>query len=117
MARVVLANSTPGYGGVNTYQANYQGYGRANRLGGQLTQPSGTLVEQLGLPQGEGLVLHSILVDSAAAKAGLKNHDILLEFGGKKVPSNLTEFSKLLNSFKKDEAVDVVILRKGKRKR
>src|SRR5262249_30277556 len=72
-------------------------------------------VDQLNLPADQGLVLHHILLDSAAAKAGLKNNDILLELGGAKVPNNLDDFAKLVNSFKSSEAIDAVVLRKGKR--
>ena len=86
-----------------------------NRLGGKLTRPSDTLIDQLGLPKDQGLLLQEILPDSAAAKAGLKNNDILLELAGKKVPNEPAEFAKVVNAVKNGEAVDAVVLRKGKR--
>src|SRR5262249_39104768 len=53
--------------------------------------------------------------DSAAAKAGVKPHDILLEFAGKPVPSDVDSFRKILDDVKAKTEVDVVVLRKGKR--
>src|SRR5439155_21475502 len=53
--------------------------------------------------------------DSAAAKAGMKAHDILLEINGKVVPDDTTEFLKIMNEIKADKPVDAVVLRKGKK--
>ena len=53
--------------------------------------------------------------ESAAAKAGIHNHDILLELNGKAVPSNPAEFVRALQDVKPDTKVDIVVLRKGKR--
>jgi len=86
-----------------------------SRLGGSFFAPNETLVDQLSLPAGQGLVLHYILLDSPAAKAGLKNNDILLQVGGTKVPNSPNEFEGLLNGFKAGEAIDAVVIRKGKR--
>jgi hypothetical protein len=86
-----------------------------NRLGVGLTKPSDVLVEQLDLPKDQGLVLNRVAADSAAAKAGLKNNDILLELGGKKVSSQPAEFLKALNEYKTGDKVDAVVLRKGKK--
>jgi beta-lactamase regulating signal transducer with metallopeptidase domain len=86
------------------------------RLGVRVQKPSETLAEQLDLPKGQGLVIDQVSPDSAAAKAGLKAHDILLEIGGKAVPDNPAEFMrKILSDIKADAKVDVVVLRKGKK--
>src|SRR5437660_287970 len=53
--------------------------------------------------------------DLPAAKAGLKTHDILLELGGKAVPSEVGDFMKALNEFKTGDKVDAIVLRKGKK--
>jgi hypothetical protein len=85
------------------------------RLGVQLQKPSETLVDQLDLPKGQGLVIDEVERDSAAGKAGVRAHDILLEVNGKAVPSNSQELAKLLGEIKPNTPVDVVVLRKGKR--
>src|SRR5262249_2842969 len=101
----------PGMGG--------QGWGPANRpeprLGAQVRKPSATLVEQLDLPKDQGVVLEEVGANSAAAKAGLKPHDIVLELNGKTVPNSVGEFAKLLKDVKANTPVDVVVLRKGKK--
>lgn len=99
---------------------NMPGFGlanveRENRLGAELQKPSRVLIEQLDLPEKQGLVLKSVKAQSAAAKAGLKTSDILLELNGKAVSSDIGDFVKQLNEIKKDTAVDAVVLRKGKR--
>ncbi len=88
---------------------------RDNRLGARLEKPNDTLVAQLGLATGKGQVLADVKDGSAAGKAGLKTHDILLELNGKDVSSNAAEFAKALNEIKKDTPVDAVVLRAGKR--
>jgi membrane-associated protease RseP (regulator of RpoE activity) len=53
--------------------------------------------------------------DSVAGKAGIRPNDILLEIGGKAVPSNFPDFQKVLSGIKADTPVDFVVLRKGKK--
>jgi S1-C subfamily serine protease len=77
-------------------------------------RPSDVLIEQLGLKKDQGLVVQEIRPDSAAAKAGLKVYDILLELGGKPIPSEVGELTRMLGDVKADTPVDLVILRKGK---
>jgi beta-lactamase regulating signal transducer with metallopeptidase domain len=88
---------------------------REGRLGAQVTVPSATLIEQLDLPKGQGLVLEEVGPNSPAARAGLKAHDILLEVNGKSVPSKVDEFRKQLAEIKAKTPVDAVVLRKGKK--
>lgn len=84
------------------------------RLGAHVEPPSATLAEQLDLPKGRGLVLKEVLPDSAAEKAGLKPHDILLELNGEKVPNEVAGLKRLMADIKPDAAVEAVVLRKGK---
>jgi hypothetical protein len=86
-----------------------------SRLGARVAAPSPTLTDQLDLPKGQGLVVEDVQQDSAAAKAGIKNNDILLELNGKSVASNPRDFVKQLEDIKANTAVDAVVLRKGKR--
>jgi hypothetical protein len=86
-----------------------------SRLGVMVEKPSETLVEQLDLPRGQGLVVREVETDSAAAKAGIKAHDVLLELNGKPVPDEARELAQQLEEIKANTPVDAVVLRKGKR--
>jgi hypothetical protein len=85
------------------------------RLGAHLIKPSKTLEDQLDLPKDQGLVLEEVGPNSAAAKAGLKRYDILLELNGKPVSSKIEEFAKQLADVKPTTPVDAVVMRKGKK--
>src|SRR5262249_61379627 len=84
------------------------------RLGVGLEKPGDTLVEQLGLTRGQGLVIGQVKPDSAAAKAGLKPHDVLVRLNGKPVPSDASEFQRLLQGIQVNTPVDAGVGRKGK---
>ncbi len=96
-------------------QFGRQGPAREGRLGARVEKPSETLVEQLDLPQGQGLVVDEVRPDSAASKAGLKAHDILLEVNGKAVSNDPHDFVKQVDAIKANTPVEVVLLRKGKK--
>lgn len=83
------------------------------RLGIRTNVPSSAVANQLGLLQGQGLVLSRVTADSAAARAGLQAHDVLLRLDGRDVPSNSSKFRKLLAEIKPGTAVDAVVLRQG----
>ncbi len=85
------------------------------RLGAVLEIPDPILMDQLDLPRGQGVVVRDVNTDSAAAKAGIKANDILLELNGKAVPSEQSEFAKLLEGIKAKTPVGAVVLRKGKK--
>jgi len=91
------------------------GFGGQIRLGVRIAVPNAALADQLDLPKDQGLVIDQVTPDSPAAKGGLKNNDILLEFNGKPVPSNPNEFIRQVHEIKADTKVDAVVLRKGKR--
>lgn len=86
-----------------------------SRFGAKLEKLSEALVEQLDLPKNQGLLLTKVKADSPAAKAGLKNNDVLLELGGKAVPNNLPDLNKMMDDIKPDSTVDALVLRKGKK--
>jgi len=87
----------------------------AMRLGAHVEPVSAEVADQLDLPKGQGLMVRNVMPDSPAAKAGLKAHDVILEIDGKKVSNNIPELARMLGDIKKDSAVDVVVLRKGKK--
>jgi len=83
------------------------------RLGIRTYVPSSAVAKQLGLPQGQGMVLNRVTADSAAARAGLQADDILLRLDGRDVPSDSSKFRKLLAESKPGAANDAVVLRQG----
>jgi hypothetical protein len=85
------------------------------RFGAHLRKPGAALADQLDLPEDEGLVVEKLTAHSAAAKAGIKRHDILLELDGKAVASDLAQFAKLVAAIKPKKPVKAVVLRKGKK--
>lgn len=85
------------------------------RLGVTLDPVSKRKATDLGLAKGIGSVVTSVLPNSAATKAGVKKDDILTELGGKAVPSDPTEFRKLVLGLPKGEPVEAVVYRDGKR--
>jgi hypothetical protein len=85
------------------------------RLGVQVTTPSETLVSQLGLPKGQGLVISEVMADSTAAKAELQKNDILMTLDGKPVGDNPADFSKLMSAMRGGAKVDLGVVRQGKK--
>jgi membrane-associated protease RseP (regulator of RpoE activity) len=104
-----------GAGGVRGRFGGFGGVMHEGRLGAMVDVPSATLVEQLDLPKDQGVVVEEVTPDSAAAKAGLKPHDILLELNGKAVPSKIDDFLKQLDDIKANTPVNAVVMRKGKK--
>ena len=86
-----------------------------SRLGVRVERPTEVLSSQLDLPPGQGLVCVDVPAESVAGKAGIKPNDILLELAGKPVSSNFPDFHKVLADVKPDTAVDIVVMRKGKK--
>jgi membrane-associated protease RseP (regulator of RpoE activity) len=85
------------------------------RLGVEVTKPSAALADQLDLPKGEGLVVRAVKPNSAADKAGLKEHDILLEFNGQPVPDEASNFAKLVAKAEAKKPTKAVVMRKGRK--
>jgi membrane-associated protease RseP (regulator of RpoE activity) len=117
--RRVLEERRPLPGRLNPNLPSGRGSGRDNgpniRLGARVGRPSEVLVDQLDLPQGQGLVIEQLTEDSAAAKAGVKANDILLELDGKPVPDNPDDFARQLAEIKANVPVDAMVLRKGRK--
>ncbi len=65
------------------------------------------------IPRGEGVLVEQVAKDSPAAKAGLQPHDILLNYGGKKLHSP-EELVKLVRADKSGQAVALSYVRGGK---
>jgi hypothetical protein len=85
------------------------------RLGIRMERVPAVAVEQLGLEPNTGIAVTMIVANSPAEKAGLKVHDIILEFAGKPVTDNAEDLARRVNEVKAGEKVDLVVLRKGKK--
>lgn len=107
-----LAGGANGLGGVPGMPVPFPD--RA-RLGIRLERVPQIASEQLGLEPNTGIAVSLVQPGSVAEKAGLKVHDIILEFAGKAVTDDTEEFIRRVNAVKVGEKVDLVLMRKGKK--
>jgi hypothetical protein len=107
---MMMGQGMPGMGMMGGFGTPHEG-----RLGVMIQTPGETLVDQLDLPSGKGLVISHVQSNSAAAKAGLKAHDILLEFNGKAVSNEPAKLVHIIGDLKANTGIDAVVLRKGKK--
>lgn len=83
---------------------------------GLLTNPvSRDLQAQFDLPEGFGLQIVEVMPDSPAQAAGLKEHDVLLNFEDQKLV-NMEQLQTLVRSKKKGDPVMLTVLSGGQRK-
>jgi hypothetical protein len=85
------------------------------RLGIRMERVPAVAADQLGLEPDAGVVVSTVMPDSPAEKAGLKVHDIIVEFAGKPVDGDLEDFVRQVGAVKAGEKVNLVVLRKGKK--
>ncbi|MSU76695.1 MAG: PDZ domain-containing protein [Gemmataceae bacterium] len=84
------------------------------RVGISTSAPSSVLAQQLGLKKDHGIVIERVEPNSAADKAGLKKHDVLVKIDGNPVAGNPFALRKQLAQLKADAAVEAVVIRGGK---
>lgn len=85
-----------------------------DKLGLRLGRVSDVLASQLGLEKNRAMIVENVQSGSAADKAGLKVHDIILQWDGKDMPADLLAFRKLAGDRKAGDAIDLKVLRQGK---
>ncbi|VTS00366.1 serine protease : Putative periplasmic serine endoprotease DegP-like OS=alpha proteobacterium Q-1 GN=htrA PE=4 SV=1: PDZ_2 [Gemmata massiliana] len=85
------------------------------RFGIRMEKLNAITAEQLGLEPNVGIAVAAVMPDSAAEKAGLKVHDIILEFAGKVVSDNTDDFVRQVSAVKVGEKIDLVVMRRGKK--
>jgi S1-C subfamily serine protease len=73
------------------------------------------LAEAFDLNKDEGIVIVDVVDDSPAEEAGLRRKDVIIEFDGKKVDGS-EPLADFVADTKIGDDVDVVVLRKGKKK-
>lgn len=92
-------------------------YGKVSRsvLGIYIQEVDEDLAKSFGLKESGGILLSQILDESAAAEAGLKEGDIIVELAGRKV-SKASAFRNQVASISPNTKVDLKIFRNGKYK-
>jgi hypothetical protein len=85
------------------------------RLGIRVAVPDPTLIDQLDLPAGQGLVVAEVLADSPAARAGLRAHDVLLALDGRAVPADRWQFARLIEAARGDVSLTAQVVRRCRR--
>ena len=85
-----------------------------NRLGIKWESAGEALQAQLALTANKGLLITEVDGSSAAAKAGLKRYDILLQWDGKDVTGKPADFLETLNKAPEKKDIAVRVLRGGK---
>jgi len=86
---------------------------KATFLGVAISPANPALQAQLGLPRESGLVVDEVLPESPAAKAGVKQYDILQKLNDQ-ILFNGAQLSSLVHSFKAGAEVSLTLLREGK---
>jgi hypothetical protein len=83
-------------------------------LGVRFEGVSDALRAQLNLANDKGLLITEVDANTSADKAGLKKHDIILQWDGKDVASKPAEFSQMLRSVTEKKTVTAKVMRGGK---
>ena len=84
----------------------------ANRLGLDLAEVSDAIKAQVGLPDGKGVVVVSVLPGSPGAKAGFEPNDLLMMIGSD--PATGVDKTKELLAKVQDRETEIKIIRSGK---
>lgn len=82
-------------------------------LGIAIVEINSERAAQLGLPQPQGVEVSSVVEGSAAAQAGLREGDVVLEFAGERV-RGVEHFSRLVRETPVGRRVNLAIFRDGK---
>ena len=95
--------------------ADLEDDGRVERgwLGVAIQQIDPDIASSLGLAQPEGALVAKVEPNSPAASAGIKNRDVIVEYGGKKI-ATLRDLTRAVAATDAGAKVDVVVWRDGK---
>ena len=86
---------------------------KATFLGVTTSEPPTVLRKQLGLHDGMGLVVDSVMHESPAAKAGLQEYDVLQKIDDQ-VIVNLEQLTVLIRAHKSGDEVKLSVIHEGK---
>jgi len=84
-------------------------------LGVYVQEINHVLKEAMDLKSEEGVLVRDVVEDSPAEKAGIEREDVILAFGGKKVPDT-EQLIKMVKETSPGDEVEMLIVRDGKEK-
>ena len=87
--------------------------GDSSWLGVELHEVTGDTAKELKLPAERGVVLSSIVPDSPAAKAGLKENDVVTEINGQRV-EGAAQFRRMIREIPAGRAAQITLWRDGR---
>jgi S1-C subfamily serine protease len=82
-------------------------------LGVEANEVTSAVVKQLKLPAERGVVVHSVTPDSPAAKAGLKENDVITEVDGQRV-EGAAQFRRMIHEIPAGRTIPLAIWRDGR---
>jgi C-terminal processing protease CtpA/Prc len=82
-------------------------------LGVELHEVTSDTAKELKLPSERGVVLSSIVTDSPAAKAGLKENDVVTEINGQRV-EGAAQFRRMIREIPAGRAAQITVWRDGR---
>lgn len=85
----------------------------ASWLGVELHEVSNENAKELKLPAERGVVLGKIVTDSPAAKAGLKENDVVTEINGQRVEGS-AQFRRMIHEIPAGRSVQLTVWRDGR---
>lgn len=108
-----FTNSGPGAApfATNVRWLNGQG-GKRPAIGVVLNETGGALASQLGINAESSVVIGDVSPDSAAEKAGLQKHDIVLKINGEDASSD--NLRRIISETEIGKSVELEVLRAGK---
>lgn len=89
------------------------GLERGLYLGVTIGEVDEALAAQLGLKEGQGILVRSIIEDSPAEKAGLKSYDIITRIDNDEI-HDISDLRKKLRELKEGDSITLSVLRQGK---
>jgi C-terminal processing protease CtpA/Prc len=104
----------PNFGNFN-FDFNGRGFWRGSRLGVAVESMTDQLAEYFGVKNGKGILVTEVFENSAAAKAGIKAGDIIIEIDNRKV-DDPGDLSTALSE-KSEGQVELKVVRKGDEKK
>ena len=87
--------------------------GDSSWLGVELHEVTSDTAKELKLPAERGVVLSSIVSDSPAAKAGLKENDVVTEINGQRV-EGAAQFRRMIREIPAGRAAQITVWRDGR---